>query len=123
MECYASKVKSLGLLGLTILMVSVCYFSATLPQIDPFHRMLCWFVVGFFGLGFTTFPMMFFRAAPVIVINEEGIEDHRWNLGVIRWQEIRSVWLGSMKRARFLCLELRDQDKYLSRMPRWQRSL
>jgi hypothetical protein len=33
MECYKSKVKLLGLLGLTCVMVSMSYFCTTLPDL------------------------------------------------------------------------------------------
>jgi hypothetical protein len=121
MECYISKVKLLGLLGLTCVMVSLSYFCATLPGLIP--RVVGWIGVGFFGLGFIAFPVMFFRTAPQVIINDQGIEDRRQKIGVIRWDDIRSLSIGSVKSARFLCLEVADPEKYLCRLPRWKRSL
>ncbi len=121
MECYTSKVKLLGLLGLTCAMVSVSYFCTTLPGLTP--RVVGWMGVGFFGLGFIALPVMFFRAAPQVVINDEGIEDRRLKIGVIRWEDIRSLSIGSVHSAKFLCVEVADPERYSSRLPRWSRWL
>lgn len=123
MECYASRVKLFGLLGLTCVMVGVSYLCATLPDVDLFHRAMGWIGVAFFGLGFIAFPVMFFRTSPVVVINEDGIEDRRGKLGVIRWEDIRSLSIGSVSSTKFLCVEVADPEKYWSRLPRWHRSL
>jgi hypothetical protein len=121
MKCYTSKVKSLGLLGLTCAMVSVSYFCTTLPGLTP--RVVGWIGVGFFGLGFIAFPVMFFRTGPQVVINDEGIEDRRLKIGVIRWEDIQSLSIGSVNSAKFLCIEVADPERYLSRLPRWSRPL
>ncbi|MCI0595271.1 MAG: hypothetical protein L0Z48_01870 [candidate division Zixibacteria bacterium] len=119
MECYPSKVKLLGLLALTCAMVSVSYFCTTLPGLIP--RVFGWIGVGFFGLGFIALPVMFFRTGPQVVINDQGIEDRRQKIGVIRWEDIRSLSIGSVNSAKFLCIEVADPERYLSRMPRWWR--
>jgi hypothetical protein len=119
MECYPSKLKLLGLLGLTCVMVSVSYFCTTEPS--PIDRVVGWIGVGFFGLGFVAFPVMFFRAGPQVVINDEGIEDRRWKIGAIRWEDIRSLSIGSVNSAKFLSIEVADPEKYLCRLPRWRR--
>jgi hypothetical protein len=121
MECYPSKVKLLGLLGLTCALVGVSYFCTTLPGLTP--QVVGWMGVGFFGLGFIALPVMFFRTGPQVVINGEGIEDRRLKIGVIPWENIRSLSIGSVNSAKFLCVELSDPERYLSRLPRWSRSL
>lgn len=121
MECYTSKVKLLGLLGLTCVMVSLSYFCTTLPGLTP--PVVGWIGVGFFGLGFIAFTVMFFRAGPQVVINDEGIEDRRHRIGIIRWEDIRSLSIGSVNSAKFLCVEVTDPGRYVSRLPRWGRSL
>jgi hypothetical protein len=121
MECYTSRVKLLGLLGLTCVMVGVSYFCTTLQDLTP--RVAGWIGVGFFGLGFIVVPAMLFRTSPQVVINDEGIEDRRLKIGIIRWEDIRSLSVGSVHSAMFLCVEVLDTEKYLSRLPRWKRSL
>jgi hypothetical protein len=121
MECHTSKLKLLGLLGLTCVLVGVSWFCTTLP--DLVARVAGWIGVGFFGLGFIAIPVMWFRTGPQIVINDEGIEDRRLKIGMIPWEDIRSLSLGSVNSTTFLCIEVIDPEKYLSRLPRWKRSL
>ena len=121
MECYPSKVKLLGLLALTCVMVGVSYFCTTLSGLLP--QVVGWIGVGFFGLGFIALPIMFFRTGPQVLITDEGIEDRRLKIGVIRWEAIRSLSLRSVESTKFLCVELFDPERYLSRLPRWTRPL
>ena len=121
MECRTSKAKLLGLFGLTCIMVGASYFCTTLP--DPLPRVFGWIGVAFFGLGFVAFPVMFFRTGPQVVVDDQGIEDRRMKIGVIPWQDIRSLSIGSVNSAKFLCVDLVDPEKYLSRLPPWKRRL
>ena len=105
MECHTSKVKVLGLLGLTCLMVGVSYFCTTLP--DAMARVVGWIGTVFFGLGFIAFP----------------IHDRRLKIGVIPWEDVRSLSIGSVHSTKFLCIEVVDREKYLSRFSRWKRHL
>jgi hypothetical protein len=121
MKCYSSKLKLLGLLALTCAMVGVSYLCTTLPGLFP--RVVGWIGVGFFGLGFVVIPIMWFRTDAQVIIDEEGIEDRRQGIGVIRWEEIRSLSVGSIEGTRFLCVNLIDPEKYHSRLPRWKRPM
>ena len=121
MECYASTSKLLGLLALTCAMVGLSYFCTTLP--DSTARVVGWIGVGFFGLGLIGLPLMFFRTGPQIVIGDDGIEDRRLKIGIIRWQDVRSLSIGSVNSVKFLCVEVLYTEKYISRLPRWKRLL
>jgi hypothetical protein len=121
MECRTSKAKLLGLLALTCAMVGASYFCTTLP--DTLARGVGWIGVAFFGLGFIAFPIVFFRAGPQVLVNEDGIDDRRLKLGLIPWSDIRALSIGSVNSVKFLCIELVDPEKYLSRLPRWKRAL
>lgn len=121
MECHTSKVKLLGLLGLTCVMVGVSYFCTTLP--GPIARVVGWIGVSFFGLGFIALPVMFLRAGPQVVVNDQGIEDRRLKVGIIRWEDIRSLSIRSVSSAKFLCVDVADPGRYLSRLPRRSRWL
>ena len=121
MECYPSKLKLLGPLALTCAMVAMCYFVARMPGV--FERVVGWVGVAFFGLGFIAFPIMFFRTGAQVIINDEGIEDRRMKVGVIRWEDIVSLHIASIESTKFLCIEVDDPQKYLDRLPRWTRPL
>jgi len=102
-------------------MVGGSYFCTTLP--DIIARVVGWIGMEFFGLGFVVFPVLFFRTDAQVIINDEGIEDRRLRIGVIRWEDIHSLSIGSVNSVRFLCVELNDPEEYLSRLPRWKRWL
>ncbi len=121
MQCYTSRTKLAGLLCLTCVMVAVCYSCTTHPGLIP--RLVGWIGVGFFGLGFVVIPVMFCRSGPQVVINDAGIEDYRLKVGIIRWEDVRSLYVGSIESARFLCIEVDDPEKYVARLPRWKRWL
>jgi hypothetical protein len=121
MECYTSRAKLLGLLALTCVMVGGSYFCTTLLGLGA--RVVGWVGVGFFGLGFVAVPVMCLRTGPQVILNDEGIEDRRLKIGIIRWEDIRSLSIRSVNSVKFLCVEVFDPEKYLSRLPRWKRSL
>jgi len=121
MVCRTSRVKLLGLLALTCVMVGVSYFCTT-PR-DEVARAFGWIGVVFFGLGFIAIPIMFFRAGPQVVLSEDGIEDRRLKLGLIPWGDIRALSIGSVNSVKFLCIQLVDPQKVLSRLPRWKRAM
>jgi hypothetical protein len=54
---------------------------------------------------------------PCVIINEEGINDKRLRLGVIRWSDIKRVRMQGLGGAYFISLELFDSKQYLSRQP------
>lgn len=51
-----------------------------------------------------------------LVIDELGIEDKVMNTGKIVWDDIESAYLHKSQGAYFLCLEVKNEDKYLSRL-------
>ena len=121
MRCYPSRWKLMGLLGLTSLMVGMSYGCTRTPGLVP--SLVGWSGVAFFGLGFVAFPIMLGRKGPVVVIDEAGIEDRRWKFGVIPWADVRSLSILTIQSTKLLGIDLVEPEKYLARLPRWQRSL
>lgn len=56
---------------------------------------------------------------PVIVLNEKGVLDRRLKIGVIKWDDIRSIKSYSLSGAEYISLELHDSGKYTARRPFW----
>jgi hypothetical protein len=113
--------KVLGLFILAILMVGLSYFCTTLPNLKA--QVAGWAGILFFGLGFIAFPVLLFRSGPQVIIDEKGIEDRRSRMGMIPWEDVREVWVGSVHSTRFLCVEVTENGKYLSKLPKHQRML
>lgn len=120
MRCYPSKFKLLGLMGLICLMVGMSYVCTRHQEMIV--RVVGWIGVGFFGLGFGVLPRMLGKG-PIVVIDDTGIEDRRWKLGVIPWDDVQSLQMYEIGSSKFLGIELIDPEKYLSRLRRWRRWL
>lgn len=54
---------------------------------------------------------------PCIIINENGINDKRLRMGVIRWSDIEKVRMHGVSGAYFISIELLDSKQYQSRQP------
>jgi hypothetical protein len=114
LEIQVSKPRTLALIGLTCVMVAVCYFCTTLPDVTP--RVVGWIGVCFFSLGFVVLPRQLLRAGPQVVIDERGLEDRRSKLGLVDWADVLSLSVGEIRKQKFLCIEVVDPKKYLDRL-------
>jgi len=56
-------------------------------------------------------------------IDERGISDSRWRVGAVPWDEIESVSRVVMQGASYLSVEVRDEARYLERLPPLARRL
>lgn len=119
MKCYTSIPKTIGLLILCVLMISMCYFCTTLPELKP--QIAGWVGVAFFGLGFLAIGAQLFRSKASVIIDDNGLHDLRSSFGLIPWADITSLRIASVKSTRFLCVEVRDESIYLSRLPAHKR--
>ena len=120
-ECYTSKLKLLGLIGAAFFVIGACYFFTTASSLAA--RVFGWFGVGVGSVVLVLAPRQLLRTGPQVVINDEGIEDRRKKLGVIRWEDIRSIAIWTQGEGKFLGIEVADPDKYLPRQPRWLQGL
>lgn len=121
LECFVSPARTLGLLLLVIPLVGAGFFCTTLP--DPLVALVGWFGVAFFGLGGVLAIAQLFRKGPQVVFGPDGIEDRRWGLGPIPWEEVVGVWIGTVEGGKFLCVQVRDPEPYLRSLPAHRRWL
>ncbi|HSM51304.1 MAG TPA: STM3941 family protein [Thermoanaerobaculia bacterium] len=56
-------------------------------------------------------------------IDERGISDSRWRVGTVPWAEIESVSRVALRGASYLSVEVRDEARYLERLPPLSRRL
>jgi hypothetical protein len=80
-----------------------------------------WVGVAFFGPGALVFLWQLLDVRPRLVITGRGVYDRTNGAGWIPWSDIRYAWLQSVMGHEFVCLEVHDPDRYLSRMSRWRR--
>ena len=62
-----------------------------------------------------------FDRAPLIIINDEGINDKRLGMGLIRWSDIESVRMHGLGGGYFISLELSNKEQYLARQSTFAR--
>jgi len=75
-----------------------------------------WLNVAFFGLCAVMFARQLADRRPRLVVDDSGITDSTLGVGCIEWGDIVSTELRRIQGNAFLCLELRQPLKYLSRM-------
>jgi hypothetical protein len=121
LELYVSQRRTAALLGLTCVMVGASYFCTTIPGIKA--KVAGWIGVCFFGLGFIAFPCQLMRSGLQFVIDEHGLEDRRSKFGLIEWADILSLSIGTVHSQRFLCIDVVDPEKYLSRLSKTGRAV
>lgn len=121
LECRVSRPKALRLVVLGAAMVAVSAYCASLPGILP--RGLGGFGILFFGAALVAIAGTLFRREPQVVLGPDGIDDRRLGIGAIPWSDVRSLSVRSMRRSRFLCVDLHEPDRHLARLSRWKRGL
>jgi hypothetical protein len=117
-ECYTSKVKVLGWLAGTGVLVAGGYFCTTKP--DLFTQVSGWLSVAFFGLCFVVFSVQLLKWGPAVIINETGIEDRRMRIGIFLWEDITAVSSYSVDGGGMLYITVKNPEKYLARMRWWK---
>jgi hypothetical protein len=116
MECYYSRSRLIGLALLNTLMMAtawVCLFSPNIVAV-----MSGWAGIVLCSLAYIGLVKGFCRSGPQVIISDAGIEDRRCAAGLIPWMDIDAVSVGSVASTRFLCLHLREPEKYLGSFPR-----
>ena len=75
----------------------------------------CWLCIIFFGLGYFVGFFNLFDRRPQIIINEYGIYDRTFDLGVINWKVIKNAYLKRIYRQKFICLVIDEKYKPLKK--------
>jgi hypothetical protein len=136
MEIYVSKLKaakffSLGLIGtLASAFVFWKVFSALMFYFQHFSPA---FIIGIFcslifvivailgifmfGSAMLIFGKRILTRTPLVLINSEGIEDKRLNLGLISWSEITSIFPHKVESIDSLLFSVKLPEKYINKLP------
>jgi len=122
MEFRTSIPRTLGVVGLGVLMIALCYYLARTGVGDDV-REVGWLGVAFFGLALVGWLSQLLRRGPTVTIDDRGVFDRRMGIGPILWRDIAFISIGQVRRERFMSLWLRNEDQYLSKAPRVKRGL
>ena len=100
---------------------SFAVFLVTIPHIVARvvgAIFLCLFV---FTLVSSLYRLIYNK--PYVVINDEGIEDVRLKIGIISWDDIRSLEVRKLKGLPHICIGLQFPEKFFSRFPAWRQHI
>ncbi|RTQ47805.1 hypothetical protein EJV47_17950 [Hymenobacter gummosus] len=77
----------------------------------------------FFGACAAVGVRQFFDARPRLQISDKGILDRTLGVGLISWADISGAYLNAVNQEYFVCLHLRNEPIYLSRLSPLKRKL
>ena len=77
---------------------------------------VAWMGIVFFGAGMPLFVWQIIDRRPRLLMDDEGVLDRTLGLGKIPWKDIDGAFLKSIRGNDFVCLELKDADKYLNQL-------
>ncbi len=58
---------------------------------------------------------------PRLVIGRAGLDDRAFGVGTVPWSAIEAIEETAVRQSRFLCLKLREPERWRARMPFWRR--
>ncbi len=76
-----------------------------------------WIILVACGAGTLFAGWQFYDARPRLVIDDRGVLDRTFAIGVIAWNDITDVTLKRVQGRTQLCLHLRNAAKYTTRLP------
>jgi hypothetical protein len=77
-----------------------------------------WLGIVFFGACAAVGVWQTLDPRPRLIIDDEGVFDRTLKVGRIPWSEIAGVHLPSMMSKQFICLDLRDEDRWIASLAR-----
>jgi hypothetical protein len=89
---------------------------------DLVDKCIAWVTICFFGSTLILLTLQAFRSGEQLEINDQGIIDYRTSLGLIQWDDIKELWVKaytarSIETARVLCVELKNPETYIAKLP------
>jgi hypothetical protein len=86
-------------------------------------KLFGWLAILFFGAGIPIFIWQIADARPRLIINDLGILDRTLGVGRIDWSDIEAAYVRSISGNDFICLELKNVEKYAGKLSRVKRAM
>jgi uncharacterized membrane protein len=102
------------LIGLALLVVGLYFFIGRMTFV--LFVLSAGIVIGLVQAVKQTFDR-----GPCVVVTDEGINDKRLGMGLIRWSDVEQVRMQGVGAAYFISLELSNKEQYLSRLSTYAR--
>lgn len=82
-----------------------------------------WTSIILFGACAVVCGFQFVDLRPRLRIDDRGIDDRTLGVGLIPWSEIKDAYVKSILGNDFVCLRVRDPNKWLGRLSPWRKAL
>lgn len=82
-----------------------------------------WMSIVFFGAGIPIFVWQLVDSRPRLVIDDQGILDRTLGVGVLPWSEITGAYLKSIRGNSFICLEVRNPERWIGKLSPVKRAM
>ena len=82
-----------------------------------------WAAIVFFGSGIPIFVWQLADSRPRLLIDEQGVLDRTLGVGRIAWSDIRAAYVRSIYGNDFICLELKNPEKYSHKLSKVKRAM
>ena len=105
------------------LLIGCLGFVATGIWIVAHGKPFGWVPIIFFGCGIPVAVWQIADARPRLIIDERGVVDRTLGVGRIAWSDIEAAYVRSINRNDFICLELKDPEKYSHKLSKVKRAM
>lgn len=82
-----------------------------------------WLGILFFGSGIPLSIWQIADSRPRLVIDERGVTDRTLGIGRIAWSDIEGAYVMSISGNDFICLELKNSEKYWQKLSKVKRAM
>lgn len=86
-------------------------------------KWLGWLVIMFFGSGIPLFIWQLADSRPRMVLDDYGVLDRTLGVGQIAWSDIEAAYVRSISGNDFICLELRNPEKYARKLSKVKKAM
>ena len=82
-----------------------------------------WLAIVFFGSGIPISIWQMADSRPRLIIDEHGVLDRTLGVGRIAWGDIEAAYVRSISGNDFICLELKNPEKYSQKLSQVKRAM
>jgi hypothetical protein len=82
-----------------------------------------WLSISFFGSCIPLFIWQIADSRPRLIIDAHGVLDRTLGIGRIAWSDIEAAYLRSISGNDFICLELKNPEKYSQKLSKVKRAM
>lgn len=105
------------------LLIGCIGFVATGIWLVAHGRASGWVPILFFGSGLVVAIWQVVDSRPRLIIDEHGVLDRTLGVGLIAWSDIEAAYVRSISGNDFICLELRNPEKYGQKLSKVKRAM